>query len=233
MFHIKTFISSVSFLLLFPLYNGLFAQVNFYKFTTGFGYGATLPYSETNPQINGAFYADLRFNLTPFSSFGAEFQQGALKGGERGAEAYWFTANYKLLTLNGRLQFGELLSTSALEKPFLRLIKGLYMGAGIGVMENKGMHNLAIAALPEPDRKVSPFSNKLILVPLNVGYSYALKNKWDYNRYILNVNVQRSFALDEGVAGKVNFYQTFTDLYSYISIGVKYHFGPLGLYQKR
>ncbi|MNL25237.1 hypothetical protein D3C87_1467120 [compost metagenome] len=54
-----------------------------------------------------------------------------------------------------------------------------------------------------------------------------------YYRYGLNLNYQSNITLGEGLDGYNNsplkFKSGNPDIYSYVSIGLKYYFGPMGL----
>lgn len=198
-----------------------FAQSNFYKFTVGGGYGLTLTYPDTKTVLSLSGYGSLDYNLTPFSTLGLEIQKGKLSGGDK---TYGFVNNYTTITLNGKVHVGEFMGRKDFNNFLLNSLRGIYIGAGIGVISNKGN---------QYNNGIVPIDNKDIVFPFNLGSNFYFANHWGYSRFILNFNLQSSYFLEDGLDGDLNFNSNFNDIYNYFSVGVKYNFGPIGLYQKR
>ncbi len=197
------------------------AQSNFYKFTAGGGYGLTLTYPDTKTLISLSGYGTIDYNLTPFSTLGTEVQKGKLSGGDK---IYGFINKYTTVTLNGKVHFGEFMRKKDFNNVLLNSLRGIYVGAGIGIISNKG---------EQYNNGTQPIDNKDIVFPFNFGSDFYFSNHWGYSRFILNFNLQSSYFLEDGIDGDLNFNSNFNDIYNYFSVGVKYNFGPLGLYQKR
>ena len=76
-----------------------------------------------------------------------------------------------------------------------------------------------------------------LLVPINLGINFYFTDKFEHIRYIINLNYQGNITFGEGLDGYDNASATLKskgpDIYTYLSVGVKYQFGPMGLFRKR
>ena len=214
------------------------AQSNFYKVVVGAGVGITQSFTEVPKHDFGlAGYGTLDYHLTPFISLGAEGQVGEINGGDIHIDPYGrqFINSYKALTLNGKLYLGGLIDYQ--RSGFTNAIKGLYAGAGAGIVMNKmrfvareNFDDLTGAQFPGKD------TSKDLLVPLNLGITFNFMNQSGYYRYGLNFNYQTNITLGEGLDGyddsSIRFKTGKPDIYTYFSVGLKYHFGQVGLSTK-
>ncbi|MCY1515127.1 hypothetical protein D9M68_497030 [compost metagenome] len=125
--------------------------------------------------------------------------------------------------MNGKLYLGEFLSQKDLSNFILNTIKGIYGGAGIGIIRNK---------VDIVNQHKKSFSRDVIF-PFTGGINFYFKNHWGHSRVILNFSFQTVPSLEDGMDGDLSPYSNFNDIYNYFSTGIKYNFGPMGLYRKR
>ncbi|SFH13656.1 outer membrane beta-barrel protein [Pedobacter insulae] len=220
--HLTLRLKITLFLLFFCVNNGLFAQSNFYKFSIGTGFGLTNTYADTKKTlISYAANASLDYYLTPFTTLGAEVQKGKLEGGENNTR---YLNRYNTMTFNTKVYAGEFMSARDLNHPFFKSIRGLYTGAGVGIIKN----NVDVA-----ERNIYKSKSKEVIFPFNAGINFYFLNHWGYSRFILNLNIQATISLEDGIDDDLNPYSNFNDIYNFFSVGIKYNFGPLGLDRKR
>lgn len=215
------------------LYVNATAQSNFYKIGIGGGLGVTQSFADLNKHDYGtAVYGVLDYYLTPFVSLGAEGQIGEVNGGDINTDPNHrqFINGYKAFTLNGKLSLGALIDYD--RSGFTNSIKGLYVGAGVGVIANKMKY---VVRKKPTDGYIFPGSNysKDIVIPLNLGINFNFMNRSGYYRYGLNFNFQSNITLGEGLDGyndsPIKFRSGNADIYNYYSVGLRYYFGPMGL----
>lgn len=214
--------------------HGLFAQTNFYKFSIGAGAGGTVAFADLQKKTLGfAAYGSLDFQITPYITIGGEFQKGELAGGDITFDPNnrQFINSYKAAIGNLRVQLGEILTSYQLRNNFLYNIRGLYVGGGLGIISNKISNVRYYGNNFYPGLDYS----KEGLILLNVGINFYLPDQWGYTRYAINLNLQNSLALGEGMDGYddggINAQNK--DMYSFFSLGFKYNFGPMGLDRRR
>ncbi len=192
------------------------AQSNFYKLSLGGGAGLTQSFTDYEKSRFGkTLYGVGEFFFTPFISLGGEGQIGRIKGENSIRDEESFVNSYKSFTINSKLYLGAVIDYK--RNGFSNVIKGLYLGAGLGGILN----NVSDAEHPK---------TKDIIIPLNVGYAYYFPNKSGYYRYGINANYQSTISLDGGIDGREETFHT--DVYTYFSIGIRYQFGPMGLSRK-
>ncbi|ATP58439.1 hypothetical protein CPT03_19215 [Pedobacter ginsengisoli] len=204
------------------------AQSNFYKLSLGGGGGLTQSFMDYEKHKFGkSIYGVGEFFFTPFISLGGEGQIGRIKGEGGNLDKKSFVNSYKSFTINGKIYLGAVIDYR--RNSFSNAMKGLYLGAGLGGVLN----NVSGAETPK---------TKDIIIPLNIGYTYYFPDKSGYYRYGINVNYQTNLSLDDGLDGYEEFYSppagvdrkpnTYTDIYTYFSIGIRYQFGLMGLSRK-
>lgn len=213
----------------------VYAQSNFYKLSIGGGAGFTRSYADLHEHNYGeAIYGTADFFITPFLSLSFEAQNGTVKGGQSNLEpsGLRFKNNYRSVTANGKVFLGAFINYQ--RSTFLEQIKGLYLGAGVGLIQNRNF-DLKRSNRDEPNRVYKDFSNEAI-IPLNVGFNYYLPNKNGYYRYVLNANYQGNITLGEGLDGydssTIRFENGNPDVFTYLTLGLKYNFGPVGIAKK-
>lgn len=212
------------------------AQSNFYKMTIGGGAGATQSFADLAKQDFGlAGYGTFDYNFTPFLSLGVEGQMGEINGGDVYTDPNYrqFINRYKTFTINGKVSLGALIDYG--RTGFSNVIKGLYVGAGAGIVMNK--MRFVVREKPD-DGYIFPGldSSKDLLVPLNLGINFNFADRYGYYKYSLNVNYQSNITLGEGLDGYDDSARRFKngspDIYNFFSIGLRYHFGTVGLSTK-
>lgn len=221
-----------SFLALFLCFN-VFAQTNFYKLSAGAGLGLTQSFTDVaNNDFAPSAYGTLDYFMTPFLSLGGELQYGRIKASPDRYDRQ-FVNSYKSASLNGRVYLGALIDYD--RSAFFNAVKWAYVGGGAGIIRNN------ITKITRVNRSTGnnfPGRNASfeLLVPVNAGISYYFPSQSGNRKLAININFQSNFTLGEGLDGYDNSSQTFRegvpDIYNFYTIGVKYHFGVLGLSKK-
>ncbi|WP_440791411.1 hypothetical protein [Pedobacter sp. 22226] len=208
----------------------------------GFGGGVNKSYTDV---YKGGFgytaYGVFDYHITPFVTFGLEGQYGMVQGGDIETDPHnrQFVNKYKTLSVNVKLMLGEVVDYDKSE--FLYNIRGLYLGLGVGVVNN----NITDIVRYKPswaayDPGYGPFpgqdkSNNL-LVPINFGFNYFINDGYGYMRYIININAQSNFTFGEGLDGyndsSTKFKNYSPDVYNTYTIGFKYMLGSIKSYRK-
>ena len=214
-----------------------FAQSNFYKLGIGAGTGGNYTFTDVK---KGAFslssYASFDYLFTPFISGSLEAQFGTLKGGDVITDAHLrqFENGYMAIMVNGKVRAGQF--TDFYYNDFLNYTKGFYVGTGIGLIQNN--MNKIVRVKPDGSNYIFPGENKSsnLLVPVNVGIDFYFPDSWGDTRYVLNFNFQGNITFGEGLDGyndpQTMFKNSSPDMYTYLSVGFRYSFGPLGLSRK-
>lgn len=212
------------------------AQSNFYKMSVGAGAGAAIAYGDLRRHvITPAVYGAADFYFSPYISVGLEGQLGKLKGGDTSQLYKNFSNSYKAGNLNVKLSAGAILNKRYVPSTFNTLVRGLYVGTGIGVMRNDiTERNPLLNEIP----RVNQGKRKSweALVPVNVGLNYGIKEKHGYERFVVNLNFQSNFTFGEGLDGfddnPLFVPNDHKDIYAFTTIGIKYKFGPVGYYKR-
>lgn len=206
---------------------------NFSKLS--FGAGAGLTNSFTDVQKSGMAQSvrlNADFYFTPFITAGLEGQAGTLHGGDavRDLHGREFTNSYKSVFVNGKVHLGQLVDYE--RTPVLDHLKGLYLGTGVGVISNR----MSRIVRTRPDGYTFSGRDKSnnIVVPLAAGLEYGLDDYWGKTRFIITAGFQFNFAFGEGLDGYNDprdiFENNMPDTYIISAIGLKYCFGPEGLF---
>lgn len=210
-----------------------FAQSNFYQLSVGAGVGITQSFTEINKHSNGiAGYGALDYLFTPFTSLGLEIQKGEINGGDYHTDPQYrqFVNTYQFFAINGKISLGEFMDDHYRRNS--DWIKGIYLGAGIGVLKNSPVYTIPSVVDPGYIYTLQT-SSKDIFFPINVGINFYFPDHEGFDRYVINVNYQGNFTLGQGLDGYDNSNVTFesrkTQIYTYFSVGVKYTFGRMGL----
>lgn len=199
------------------------AQKNYYKLKVGAGAGAALAFADLQKKkLSFAGYGTLDYQITPFVSIGGEFQKGELAGGDILFDDFnrQFINSYLSATVNLKVSLGEFMTDYQRRNNFLNVLSGVYGGVGLGAIKNK-ISNVRYyweTVYPGDDESTDE------LIPVNLGIDFNIADRWGYNRYGINVNLQTNFTLGEGLdgydaGGRSN------DIYSFLSVGLRYHFG--------
>lgn len=217
------------------------AQSNFYKLSLGAGYGATQAFADLpGHKLAYAAYGTADYFLTPFVSFGGELQMGKITGNDNGIHGRQFINSYKTATINGKLYLGALIDDS--RNNFINAIKWLYIGAGAGLIHNKMNSIVRSKTVILPNDQIGTYvfpgknTSKNLVFPVNLGINFYFRDRSDIPRFAINVNVQSNVTIGEGLDGyddsPLIFENGNPDIYNYYSVGIKYHFGQMGLSKK-
>lgn len=224
------------FLLCFGL-NKSFSQYNYYKLVGGASVGLNTAFADLSKKTSAqTFVAGIDYYLTPFSSVGIELQNGTLGGGDRNLDPNkrYFRNDYLALSVGAKVQLGQLLNID-IRNPLYK-IRGLYAGAGLGIMRNSLSDGEIVRTQPGTGY-IFPGSNKSInfLLPINAGINLPVPDRWGRTRVIFNFNYQFNITSGEGLDGyddasRGGAFSKIPDMYGVASAGLKVCFGPLGLY---
>ena len=213
------------------------AQSNFHKLSLGAGFGSTTSFTDVEKRDFGlAGYGTLDYYFTPFLNIGMEVQKGEIAGGDVATDPNerQFINTYTSLTLNGKIALGSFIDYE--RNSFANAIKHLYAGAGIGLIRNK-MKSVIRYPSSNPTYKFPGVdSGNDIVVPLNLGINFYVGGKSGIRRLAINLNVQGNVTIGEGLDGyndsPIKFENNNPDIYTYYSLGLKYHFGQVGISRK-
>lgn len=213
------------------------AQSNFYKISIGAGAGLTQSFTEVKPHDFGlGGYGTLDYLLTPFISLGVEVQKGEVNGGDFRTNPYYrqFVNSYLATSLNGKVSLGAFLPDGY--RGASDLLKGIYFGSGIGMISNKPTYSTGLDPADTNYALVAEASSKDIFLPINLGINIFFADHQGFYRYAVNVNYQANVTLGEGLDGyddsQVTFKSGNPDIYTFLSVGIKYNFGKMGLSRK-
>ncbi|WP_256009589.1 hypothetical protein [Desertivirga xinjiangensis] len=208
-------------------------QYNYYRLSAGVGLGVNTAFTDLEKtRYNQSIIGNLDYNLTPFVSAGLEVQKGTLSGGDKELDPHgrFFKNSYMAFTVNGKAQLGQFVDFES--SNFLYAVRGLYVGTGVGIIQNKMTDNVRQRADGHIFTGDDKSSN--IAIPINTGINFNILDRWGYTRYILNLNYQMNVTIGEGLDGyndsAAKFKNQYPDFYSVFSAGIKICFGPEGLY---
>lgn len=213
------------------------AQSNFYKLSIGGGAGITQSFTEVKKHAFGiGGYGSLDYMFTPFLSLGLEAQIGQINGGDYQTDPgnKQFTNSYKAVSANGKIYLGSIIDNDY--SSLYNTIKGLYIAGGIGKMKNDVTYVVPVETENTSyfAQRTSPSSS--IFFPVNLGINFYFANSAGFYRYAVNINYQANITLNEYMDGYNDSQVTFTggnpDIYTFLSVGLKYNFGPIGLSRK-
>lgn len=219
------------------------AQSNFYLLSGGVGTGGTYTYTDVKKgAFSFAYAGNLDYHFTPFITAGLEVQKGTLKSQDYTKDEHGrgFTNSYIAFSANAKFRAGEF--TDFYYSDFLNYTKGFYLSTGLGIIKNK-VDNQKSKENTAKDINGNPYTYTYyfpqadtkpnFLLPINVGIDFYFPDGWGDIRYILNINYQTNFTFGEGLDGyndpKTTFKNNAPDMYNFLSIGIKYTFGPKGL----
>ena len=234
-------VTYITFLLVF-LGSFSFAQSNYFKFSYGLGAGINRSYTDVYKGGYGyTTYGVIDFHVTPFVTLGLEAQYGMVQGGDIVTDPHnrQFVNKYNAISANVKMMLGEVVNYDKSE--FLYNIRGLYLGAGLGAINNKITDIVRYKpSWAANDPGYGPFPGKdkslNLLVPINFGFNYYIEDGYGYMRYVININAQSNFTFGEGLDGyddsSTKFKNYNPDVYNAYTIGFKYFFGKIKSYRK-
>lgn len=216
---------------------GVHAQYNFYNVAIGVGGGINRGYTDlTQYQHKRTYNFYASYFYTPFVEFAGEVQFGQLAGGNRYDNRHLreFANTYKSVILNGNLQLGEI--TDYEDSRFLYRMKGLYGGAGLGVIWNK--MTFVQRVKPDGSNYIFPGRDQSMnfTIPLRIGYQFKIFDSYQEPRYLIDVGYTLHVTFGEGLDGyndSPSVFENFSpDMYSQTYISFKYAFGFTAAYRK-
>ena len=209
-----------------------FAQTNFYRLKIGAGAGSALAFADLQKKtLSFAGYGTFDYQFSPYINLGLEMQKGELAGGDILFDPHnrQFINSYLSASLNLKISLGEFISDYQRRNDFLNIISGLYGGVGLGIIKNKisNVRYYDIYYYPGEDKSTEE------IVPFNLGINFNFPDKWGYTRYGVNINLQSTIAIGEGMDGYTPTVNGKDDIYSFFSVGIRYQFGFMGLDKRR
>jgi hypothetical protein len=205
---------------------------NFQPFSIGVGTGVTTAYGNTATTVSKyAFNLNFNYTPSPFFSLSLEGQSGALAGGlVTDFYARRFSNTYTALLFHADLQAGEIINYE--HSDFLNGIKNVYVGTGIGILNNNITYIQTIVPVGTSNLTTYPYlkNSTNVLVPLRLGYEFKIFDGYQNPRYRIDAGYSFNTAFGKGLDG----YTTLSSIkfYSYLSIGVKIGFGDEYIYRK-
>ena len=200
------------------------AQYNFYKYSFGIGGGITLPFGDVrsvNYSLANQVSADYYF--TPNINTGIEVQFGNMRGGDQ--DKNHFTNTFVLTAWNTRMQLGQFYGRFDRLSRLLWLMRGLYGGAGVGIIRNNVLAVKSGVGFTNINRGV--------IFPFTGGYNLYLQDMYERDRWELNFSMQFVVGLEDAMDGDLNPNSQFNDVYNYFSTGIRYKFGAVGLDKRK
>ncbi|MBW4891758.1 hypothetical protein KXQ82_18680 [Mucilaginibacter sp. HMF5004] len=201
------------------------------SFSIGGGYGSTTVYDYTLAPIDKwAVNGTLSYNITPFFTLTGELQVGRFEGGDLTAfNMKYFQNVFAAAILHADVQAGELIDYS--RSDFLYGLKDVYMGTGIGFLQNS--INFIQPFFPNSNNQSFypiVISSTNVLVPLTLGYDFKIYNGYDQPQIRIDVSYTSNAVFGQAIDGYIT--AAPVKFYSYLSVGVKFGFGPAKLYRK-
>jgi hypothetical protein len=209
------------------------AQVgyNYAQYDFGFGGQINQVFGDTKT-VKSTPSGDINFtyNQTPYTNFVFDVQAGALAGGDSVKDAYGrqFSGTFTSFIFRGQLQAGELMDYS--KNPFANAMKNFYLSTGIGYLvdhiTNINRYSLKIPGFYTPGQD----NSNIVFVPVRIGYEFKIFNQYNQPSVRIDLGYEFNYMLTDELdgfkAGKN------TDIYSQVSIGVKFALGSVTSYRK-
>ncbi|MVN20026.1 hypothetical protein [Mucilaginibacter arboris] len=210
---------------------------NFSNYSIGAGSGLTRAFADVAKQINKtAYFVNLNYNYSPFTTFTGELQIGKLAGGDIVTDPYKraFENSFKAAIIYADFQAGEYIEYRY--SSFLNIIKNFYAGTGIGVIHNS-MSFIQRTSLDDPGY-IFPGQDASteLMLPVRFGYEFKLYNSYHEPYIRINAGCQMNWVYGEGLDGyndpPTKFKNHYVDRYGMIGAGIKYSFGNAVSYKK-
>lgn len=231
-----------------------FSQANFNRIGIGFNGGLSTAYTGLSyglsPIIPGfnpvkglatnksrSFGGSLDYYFTPFINAVIEYNSVSLKDGtDKHNRA--FISNLSSIEVRGNVALGQFIDFSY--SPVLYNLRNLNASLGVGFIS--GTNNVAdfgTGTFPsrqhDDDLGKSKYSGVLSL-PATIGYFVNFYNVYQEPRVVLGVNYKMNFTFSDDLDGYNDnpavFENNSKDVYTTVSVSLKYLFGPRGMYYK-
>lgn len=217
---------------------------NYSKYGVGVFASYNFPFADLKIANRGKTYNITGYyNLTPYVPLGAEIQFGDLSGGSTVSDVFkrQYDNHYKVFILHGDFALGELIDYEG--SFFLRLVKDLYVGTGVGVINNNMAFIQRTNLIPDDLHPVGTYnfpgknSSFNLLVPLRFGYEFKIYNDYDEPFIGINIGYVHNVTWGEGLDGYTDpptaFKNNSPDQYRQIVVGIKVNFGGVVPYSKQ
>ena len=213
------------------------AQFNYYRLSVGGGAGVSVQFADLQKKLpRPVFFGNADYHITPFFSAGIEFQKGTLSGGSKTDKSKdehlrYFSNSYTAIIVGGRVQLGQFVDFES--SNLLYAIRGFYVSTGIGLINN---NIVDIVKIQPGTGRLNPLAKpgSELFIPINTGISFNIVDSFRYTKFIISANYQINSVFGEGLDGYNDPQSTFKnnghDFFGVVSVGVKYCFGPEGLY---
>jgi len=205
---------------------------NAHNFSVGFGLGSSKmygdwSYSKPQPVYLGYFEK----NITPTISYGWTVSVGDLSTRDPYTQMRSFN-HFTSVDQHIAVELGTLFSVMDREyydNPLLRIIGGVYGGAGIGIINNDVKR---IANFPEslpgqietgnPTMLTNPTA---LYIPMNVGYNLHIPQFWIFKGCVFNANFQYTSTMSDYIDGYKPPYlaNKRNDVYTVMSVGFRFY----------
>lgn len=205
---------------------------NYQEYSLGIGAGITKAYGGVSKIHNkSAFHVDFDYYLTPFVVFGVEGQLGKLAGGDRETDKLGraFANDFTSLILQGNIQAGELMDFA--NNPIMNAAKNFYVGSGVGLIFNDITYIERVNAKDPTIYYPGLDKSTNLLVPLKFGYEFKVFNEFNEPQLRVDLSYQTNIVFGQGMDG----YDSPShrpNVYTYVSVGLKYGFGSVTSYRK-
>jgi hypothetical protein len=204
---------------------------NAHDYCVGVGLGSSkmygdLPYSNPQP----VYIADLNKSVAPRFSLGWTVQIGDLSSRDPYTHMRSFN-HYTAFDQHITCEFGTFYNwfdKNYDETPILKLTSGLYVGVGLGVINNdvKRIADVNVDALPGITQTSNPpilSQSTALFIPFNFGYNLHLPHLWKLRNCMLYANFQYNDCLSDYVDGyKLPFKANKkNDVFTVMSVGLR------------
>lgn len=217
----------------------LFAQLsyNFKGYSIGVGGGVATAFADlAEHSSKSAYFANLNYNYTPYTTFTIEYQTGELVGGNiiSNKDTRAFKNNFNAILIYADVQAGEFINYR--NRTFLNIIKNFYLGAGLGFIDNRmafvQRNSLIDPSYTFPGKDASTEQ----MLSLRLGYEFKFFNAYQEPGIRMRIGAESNLAYGEGLDGyddpESKFKNHKVDRYTIISLSVRYSFGHSVSYKK-
>lgn len=213
------------------------AQSDFYRFSLGVGTGVTTSHADVyGSNVSSASKMDVSYYLGQFINVSVNYQQGKVIGGDvyKNIHHRQFVNDFSSIDLNLKLQLGAILQND--ESVFLNIMQGLYVGTGIGGIQNR--HKNPVRYQLSTGMKFPGYNrSKEMFVPFMAGINFHVPDKLNVTRVLISLNFQGNVVSGEGLdsydTSGSDYRQGIPDIYTFLNFGISYHFGRPGWLSKR
>ena len=243
----------ITFLFLIGTLQG-FSQANFNRIGIGFNTGFSTAYTGLSygdsPIIPGfrpvkgittnksqVFGGSLEYYFSPFINAGIEYNNVTLKDGtDKHNRA--FISKLNSIEVRGSVALGQFIDFSY--SPVLYNLRNVNASLGLGFIS--GTNNVAdfgsgtFPSRQHPNDFGKSEFNGVLSLPLSISYFVNFYNIYDEPTVVLGVNYKINYTFSDEIDGYNDsasiFENNSTDVFTTLSISLKYLFGPKGLYYR-